>query len=340
MTPTTMFAPTTHLNNLVLPSKRTNRTKSDHTSFPVKVHQMLSRAEEEGYDHIVSWNPDGKTFWVRDQHQFETVVLPNFFTKQTRYRSFQRQLNFYNFRRIEKGPLEGSYGHPLCLRGNEALSHQITRSRSSSSSSYSKSNNTISSRRRIDVTTTTTTTTTTCNDEIPAVVPQTMVLFHQYVTPDVTASLQQQQQQQQQQQGEQVETEVTLATRQEPAASLEPLPFTKNDTDRRRRSTLILMEKLQFVPANFFDELSDDDDDDDEEEESADEVGEEAALVSDLWMEEEYETLRILLDQRVKEKRKGQTTTRITNKQDLKRFLKKNGSKAQGEGTKKRKAEE
>jgi len=93
-----------------------------------------------------------------------------------------------------------------------------------------------------------------------------MVLFHQYVTPDVTASLQQQQQQQQQQ-GEQVETEVTLATRQEPAASLEPLPFTKNDTDRRRRSTLILMEKLQFVPANFFDELSDDDDDEEEENE-------------------------------------------------------------------------
>ena len=76
---------------------------------------------------IVSWNEDGRSFYVRDQDKFEIAILPKFFVKQNRYRSFQRQLNFYNFKRITKGPLDGSYGHPLCIKGNEVLTQQIVR---------------------------------------------------------------------------------------------------------------------------------------------------------------------------------------------------------------------
>ena len=60
-------------------------------TFPVKVYQMLQDAEREGFDSIVRWQPDGLSFGVYKKKEFVERVMPRYF-KQTRYRSFQRQV--------------------------------------------------------------------------------------------------------------------------------------------------------------------------------------------------------------------------------------------------------
>jgi hypothetical protein len=47
--------------------------------------------------------------------------------RQTRYTSFQRQLNLYRFTRITSGPDKNGYHHPFFLRGREDLTHCIPR---------------------------------------------------------------------------------------------------------------------------------------------------------------------------------------------------------------------
>jgi HSF-type DNA-binding len=47
--------------------------------------------------------------------------------RQTRYTSFQRQLNLYRFTRIASGPDKNGYHHPYFLRGREDLTHRIPR---------------------------------------------------------------------------------------------------------------------------------------------------------------------------------------------------------------------
>jgi HSF-type DNA-binding len=57
--------------------------------FPIILHSMLERAETQGYNEIVSWQPHGRAFHVHDQTRFVTEVMPLFF-RQTRFSSFQR----------------------------------------------------------------------------------------------------------------------------------------------------------------------------------------------------------------------------------------------------------
>lgn len=72
-------------------------------SFPVLLHQMLSSAQQEHFDHIVSWQPHGRCFRVHKPQLFVDLVMPRFF-KQSKLTSFQRQLNLYGFSRLTTGP--------------------------------------------------------------------------------------------------------------------------------------------------------------------------------------------------------------------------------------------
>ena len=76
-------------------TKRVSTTKSTRVPavpFPIKLYQMLEAVEADGNEHIVSWHPDGRTFQVHDPAKFVEDVLPNFF-KQSKYKSFQRQVS-------------------------------------------------------------------------------------------------------------------------------------------------------------------------------------------------------------------------------------------------------
>lgn len=146
--------PVTYLNSLdlsqILKPRYTNMNKITSfstpkmrkdrrttASFPVKLIRMLTEVEKCGQQSIVTWNPDGRTLQVLNHKKFVSEILPNYF-KQSKYKSFQRQLNFYGFQRINRGPLEGSYGHPKFVHGNEVQVKHMSRLNKNAQSNHKK----------------------------------------------------------------------------------------------------------------------------------------------------------------------------------------------------------
>jgi hypothetical protein len=78
------------------------------TPFPWRLHEMLEESSESSSEdsQIVSWLPDGKSFKVHDPQGFSKKIIPSWF-KHKCYKSFQRQLHLYGFRRIQEGPHKG-----------------------------------------------------------------------------------------------------------------------------------------------------------------------------------------------------------------------------------------
>lgn len=72
------------------------------TPFPLKLHELLERAEVENLTDIISWQPHGRAFVVHQPKKFVSGLMPRFF-RQTKLTSFQRQLNLYGFNRLTKG---------------------------------------------------------------------------------------------------------------------------------------------------------------------------------------------------------------------------------------------
>ena len=79
---------------------------NSHDIFPMKLHKMLEEAEHDGNDGIVSWNPDGLSFTVHEPKVFARGIMQTYFN-QTKYKSFQRQLNLYRFVRERRGKKTG-----------------------------------------------------------------------------------------------------------------------------------------------------------------------------------------------------------------------------------------
>jgi hypothetical protein len=73
-----------------------------------------------------SWQPHGKAFRVHKTKEFTETIMPTYF-RQTRYKSFQRQLHIYGFHRIITGTDKGSYWHPMFIKGMESFSLRMTR---------------------------------------------------------------------------------------------------------------------------------------------------------------------------------------------------------------------
>jgi hypothetical protein len=94
--------------------------------FPWKLHTMLEDAQRDGFQHIVSWVEDGTAFRVHDSKQFVEKVMPNYF-HQTRYESFRRQLNLYDFTRVVKGPSRGLISHSYLVKSDRSLCKMFQR---------------------------------------------------------------------------------------------------------------------------------------------------------------------------------------------------------------------
>ena len=88
--------------------------------FLYKLHILLNDVEETGNDHIVSWLEHGRSFKVYRPKSFIALIAPYYF-KQSKFKSFQRQLHLYEFTRTPYGPEAGSYSHPLFVRGKPDL---------------------------------------------------------------------------------------------------------------------------------------------------------------------------------------------------------------------------
>ena len=92
--------------------------------FPSKLYKLLSDVEMQDQESILSWQPDGKSFKIHNHEVFVSTIIPSYF-KMTNYKSFQKQLSVYGFRRISSGPFEGSYYHPKFVHGNEDLCKEM-----------------------------------------------------------------------------------------------------------------------------------------------------------------------------------------------------------------------
>jgi len=110
------------------PSTRKNKRGlrgGSETQFPGKLHDMLVYCERQGLGSIVSWIRGGLAFTVYDPEKLVSL-LPVFFG-QTKYRSFQRQLNMWHFERILDGPDKGSFFHPYFQKANKKLCSRMSR---------------------------------------------------------------------------------------------------------------------------------------------------------------------------------------------------------------------
>jgi len=116
-----------------------NVDESHNGTFPMKLHAMLSLAEENGSTDIVFWQPHGRCFVVHKPKAFQREILPSAF-KLTKMSSFLRQLNIYGFLRLTKGKDAGGYYHERFLRGKEFLAHDIKRTTIKGTGVRAKSN--------------------------------------------------------------------------------------------------------------------------------------------------------------------------------------------------------
>merc|ERR1712151_187134 len=108
-----------------MPEKRRGR----EPTFPKKLYQMLLDLQREpGGTDIAAFLPDGRTFVIRKPYEFETIVMPKYFSMGS-LASFQRQLNLYDFQRITRGPYKGAYYHNRFIYGQPMLCETIRRSR-------------------------------------------------------------------------------------------------------------------------------------------------------------------------------------------------------------------
>jgi HSF-type DNA-binding len=94
--------------------------------FPERLHTMMTYVEDEGLECIVSWVDNGRALQVNNSKRLVEEVLPLFFN-QTKYRSFQRQLNMWSFERILCGCNRGAFQHPYFIKGRIDLCQHQTR---------------------------------------------------------------------------------------------------------------------------------------------------------------------------------------------------------------------
>jgi hypothetical protein len=96
-------------------------------SFPQKLHRMLCEAPTVGFEDVCAWEVGGTAFRIHSPQRFVTEVMPHYFSQQTKYKSFQRMLNIYNFLRVPHGPHKGCYAHKNFVQSQPQLAATIQR---------------------------------------------------------------------------------------------------------------------------------------------------------------------------------------------------------------------
>ncbi|KAL3764731.1 hypothetical protein ACHAWO_008726 [Cyclotella atomus] len=95
--------------------------KDKSTGFVVKLYQMVNGAPDDVLStcsHQIfhpskkhKWTPDGSSFRITDLPRLESETLPSYF-RHSRFQSLVRQLNFYNFRKVNRERNIWVYHHP------------------------------------------------------------------------------------------------------------------------------------------------------------------------------------------------------------------------------------
>jgi len=114
--------------------------------FPIKLYALLDLASAIDANTkgaavaSVAWLPHGRAFRIEDQREFMEVAVPMFF-KQTKIRSFFRQLNLWGYRRISKGIDAGAWHNEFFLRGQPKEMDKMVRIKIKGNKKTKKENN-------------------------------------------------------------------------------------------------------------------------------------------------------------------------------------------------------
>ena len=105
--------------------RRLRRNRGSESQFPGKLYDMLEYVEQNDLQSAISWVKGGKAFMVHDPEKL-VEILPMFFG-QTKYRSFRRQINMWNFHRILEGHDRGVFIHPFFVRDDKKMLSHMSR---------------------------------------------------------------------------------------------------------------------------------------------------------------------------------------------------------------------
>lgn len=94
-------------------STTTTTTTSSHPgskseTFPYRLYRMIEDAHAEGNSDIIHFMPHGRAFIVEHHDKLVDKLLTRYFN-QSKYVSFQRQLNIYGFQKLTVGTDQGEY---------------------------------------------------------------------------------------------------------------------------------------------------------------------------------------------------------------------------------------
>lgn len=93
----------------------------------------LRKMLDEECDEILCWTSNGRAFEIRDMERMMEDVLPKYF-KHCKYTSFQRQLNYFNFKKWTKSKaVVCTFSNEYFVRDQPALALRILRKPSTQS---------------------------------------------------------------------------------------------------------------------------------------------------------------------------------------------------------------
>ena len=94
-------------------------TDGQSGNFPMKLYEMLKMADTQTFgasSDAVAWLHHGRAFKILDEQVFMASIVPMFF-KQTKIRSFYRQLNLWGFKKVTSGKDIWAWYHENFIRG-------------------------------------------------------------------------------------------------------------------------------------------------------------------------------------------------------------------------------
>ena len=121
--PTSTSAINTNTANRLQQQQQQTNGKFVRKSFPQKLMDILN--DDQNSD-IIKWLPCGTAFMIVDKKRFAAEILPQYF-KQTQFTSFTRKLTRWNFIRVPRGPLMGTYYHKFFQRHNPTFCMKVCR---------------------------------------------------------------------------------------------------------------------------------------------------------------------------------------------------------------------
>ncbi|KAL7552910.1 hypothetical protein ACHAWF_016159 [Thalassiosira exigua] len=105
-------------SNVKISSDDEEDGKKTKANFPAKLHSIVS---DPRYQHIICWQPHGRSWKIVDKHLLTTIICPKHFSHD-KFESFNRSVNGWGFKRLlAEGPDKKTYYHECFLRGRPGL---------------------------------------------------------------------------------------------------------------------------------------------------------------------------------------------------------------------------